>query len=73
MLKVTPRLNAILAERGYKSQLAFAEEIGVPQKTINKFDDSVQHKSVTLFKIARGLGITVDELFIVEEVDEINE
>ncbi|QSF43293.1 helix-turn-helix transcriptional regulator [Paenibacillus tianjinensis] len=70
MLIVKPILKQWLDERGYKSQQAFAKEVGIPQKTINNFDDSVQHKTTTLFKIARHLGITVDELFHVEEIEE---
>ncbi|ASA21839.1 helix-turn-helix transcriptional regulator [Paenibacillus donghaensis] len=73
MLKVTPRLNELLKEKGYTSQASFAEKFGFSQKTINSFDNSKQHRTVLLFGVAKALGVMVDELFIVEEVTDTKE
>ncbi|MEK4433008.1 XRE family transcriptional regulator [Paenibacillus sp. FSL M7-0802] len=74
MLKVTPRLGEVLKEKGYTSQLSFCNEHGINQRAVNSFDKSVQHKSTTLFTIARALGVNVEELFTIEEIpDEQNE
>lgn len=70
LIKVTPRLNEVLKEKGYKSQLAFSNETGINQRAINGFDKSVQHKSETLFMIARALQVNVEDLFIVEEIPD---
>lgn len=70
MLKVTPRLGELLKEKGYTSQSSFCNEHNFPQKTINSFDKSVQHKSVNLFAIARALNVNVEELFKVEEIPD---
>jgi len=40
---------------------------GIPQTAISRFDKAGQHKDEHLFLIARALGISVEELFIVEE------
>lgn len=66
MLIVKPRLGEILSERGL-TQTALAQQAGIPQAAISRFDKSGQHKDEHLFLIARALGINVEELFIVEE------
>lgn len=73
MLKVTPCLNKVLQEKGFSSQAAFAKEYGFSQKTINSFDTSVQHRDELLFRIARALGVNVEDLFEVEEIEDNNE
>ncbi|WP_342422333.1 helix-turn-helix transcriptional regulator [Paenibacillus sp. FSL E2-0178] len=70
IVNVTPRLNELLIEKGYKSQKAFAEKFGFSQKTINSFDGSKQHRTILLFSIAEALGVQVHELFIIERSDE---
>ncbi|QWU13382.1 DNA-binding transcriptional regulator, XRE-family HTH domain [Paenibacillus sophorae] len=69
MLKVTPRLNELLEEKGY-SQAAFAKKYGFAQKTINSFDGNKQHRTVLLFGVARALGLNVEDLFLVEEIPD---
>lgn len=65
MLKVKPRLNKILKERGL-TQLKLAELSGVPQGSISRFDKNSRHEAAHLFAIARALDVKIEELFEVE-------
>lgn len=68
MINVKPRLTEIRNERGL-TQLQLSEMSGVPQGSISRFDNNSRHEAAHLFAIARALGITVEDLFTVEEVD----
>ncbi|WP_010495049.1 helix-turn-helix domain-containing protein [Paenibacillus elgii] len=65
IIKVTPRLMAILKERGI-TQMQLAAMSGVPQGSISRFDRNDRHVDAHMFAIARALGVGVEELFIVE-------
>jgi transcriptional regulator with XRE-family HTH domain len=70
-VKIRPRLTEILKERNLK-QLQFADMAGIPQAAVSRFDKSVQHKDEHLFRIARALGLSIEELFEVKEMaDEV--
>ncbi|MEV2280800.1 helix-turn-helix transcriptional regulator [Paenibacillus larvae] len=61
---VTPKLNQILKDR---TQMQLSQMTGVPQGSISRFDKNSRHEDAHLFAIARALGITIEELFNVEE------
>ncbi|WP_268569462.1 helix-turn-helix domain-containing protein [Paenibacillus larvae] len=63
---ITPKLNQILKDRGL-TQMQLSEMSGVPQGSISRFDKNSRHEDAHLFAIARALGITIEELFNVEE------
>lgn len=67
--KVTPNLMNILKQRNL-TQSQLSEDSGVPQGTISRFDKNTRHESMHLFLISRSLGITIEELFVVEEQEE---
>jgi putative transcriptional regulator len=49
------------------SQAALAERGGVPRKTVNTVENRVFTPSATLaIKLAKALGVTVEQLFWVE-------
>jgi len=65
-LYVRPRLLEILKERNM-TQMELANLAGIPQAAVSRFDKSVQHRDEHLFRISRALGISIEDLFIVEE------
>lgn len=69
MLKYKGRLREILKDRDIK-QSQLAVDAGVPQPYISRFDKSEQHNISNLFAVAKALGISVEELFTVEETNE---
>lgn len=69
MLVVTPRLGAILKERGL-TQTELSSMSGVPQGSISRFDKNNRHEDAHLFAIARALGISVEDLFTVGEAPD---
>lgn len=61
------RLNALRAERGL-TQAALADLVGVSRKTINTVENGVFVPSTTLaLKLAQALGLTVEDLFFLDE------
>ncbi|WP_240036641.1 helix-turn-helix transcriptional regulator [Paenibacillus amylolyticus] len=66
---MTPNLTNILRVRGL-TQTQLSESTGIPQGTISRFDRNARHEAVHLFLISRSLGITIEELFVVEEQEE---
>jgi DNA-binding Xre family transcriptional regulator len=66
MFVVKPRLNALMKERGL-TQMKLSEISGVPQSSISRFDRNTQHIDWHLFKIAKALEISVEDLFEIEE------
>lgn len=65
-MKVKPRLNELLKQRGW-TQMKLSEESGVPQGAISRFDKTTQGKYSHLFSLARALGVSVEDLFEIEE------
>lgn len=68
IVKVKPKLNKIRKERGL-SQIELAELSKVNQPFISKFDSNENFNANNVFSIARALGVTIEELFEVVEVD----
>ncbi|MEH7320760.1 transcriptional regulator [Priestia megaterium] len=66
MFAVKPRLNDLMKERGL-TQMKLSEMTGVPQSSISRFDRNTQHIDWHLFKIAKALEISIENLFEVEE------
>ncbi|MFE7083734.1 helix-turn-helix domain-containing protein [Priestia megaterium] len=66
MFTVKPRLNDLMRERGL-TQMKLSKMTGVPQSSISRFDRNTQHIDWHLFKIAKALEISVEDLFEIEE------
>jgi putative transcriptional regulator len=61
------RLHALRAERGL-TQAVLAEMAGVTRKTINTVENGVFIPSTLLaLKLARALGVSVEEIFMLDE------
>ncbi|MBE0343625.1 XRE family transcriptional regulator [Paenibacillus sp. 28ISP30-2] len=67
-MKITPRLNELLKEHGYTSQLQFCKQHGISQRAVNQFDKHKAFHIKTLFAISSSLGVSIEELFIVEYI-----
>ncbi|WP_303984655.1 helix-turn-helix domain-containing protein [Niallia circulans] len=61
------RLKELLEQSEYPNQKEFAKAVGVGEPTISRFDSQTRYDINTLVSISRVLGVTVDELFIIEE------
>lgn len=68
-IKVRPRLNEILKERGL-TQTELAQMAGIPQASVSRFDRNSQRKDEHLFAIAYALNLKVEDLFEVEIIEE---
>ena len=66
--KITPRLNEILKERKM-TQIELSQLTGIPQGTISRFDRNKQHYDEHLVLISKALGISIEDLFYIEEVE----
>ncbi|WP_202113008.1 helix-turn-helix domain-containing protein [Paenibacillus sp. MMS18-CY102] len=66
MITVRPRLSKILSERNM-TQTVLAEQAGIPQAAVSRFDKSTQHKDEHLFRISRALGLSIEDLYEVIE------
>jgi putative transcriptional regulator len=65
-LQLHNRLHALRAERGL-TQAALAQEVSVTRKTINTIENGVFVPSTLLaLKLARALGVRVEEIFSLE-------
>jgi transcriptional regulator with XRE-family HTH domain len=64
--KVIPRLNEILKERKM-TQMELSQLTGIPQGTISRFDRNKQHYDEHLVLISKALGISIEDLFHIEE------
>jgi len=66
MAELANRLRELRAEREL-TQAALAEAVGVSRKTINTVENGVFVPSTTLaLKLARALGVAVEEIFSLE-------
>ena len=68
MINAKPNLLPLLKERGL-TQMDLSNLSGVPQGSISRFDKNSRHESDHLFSIAKALNVTVDKLFIIEELE----
>ena len=66
--KITPRLNEILKERKM-TQIELSQLTGIPQGTISRFDRNKQHHDEHLVLISKALGVSIEDLFHIEEVE----
>jgi transcriptional regulator with XRE-family HTH domain len=66
MVMVKPNLTSLLKDMGL-TQMELSDKSGVPQGTISRFDKNSRHEANHLFSIAKALGVTIEELFIVEQ------
>jgi len=69
-----PRLRELLRENGkFKSQKEFAVAVGVKEPTISRFDSQTRYDINTLASISRVLGVSIDDLFVIEENKDFEE
>lgn len=47
-----------------------AEKANVPQSAISRFDKNEQHKDIHLISISKALGLSIEDILDIEEVDE---
>ncbi|QSX24174.1 helix-turn-helix transcriptional regulator (plasmid) [Priestia megaterium] len=55
-----------IKERGL-TQMKLSEISGVPQSSISRFDRNYQYIDWHLFKTAKALGVSLEDLFEIEE------
>ena len=61
------RIEAIRKERGIRQE-ELAKALGVSRQTISSLENGRYNPSIQLaFKLARYLGMTIEEVFIYEE------
>lgn len=69
----TPKkLKTLLDAAGIKTQKEFAELVGVKEPTISRFDSQTRYDIDVLVSVSKALGMTIEELFIIEEVVDNN-
>ncbi|PGN53911.1 transcriptional regulator [Priestia megaterium] len=66
MLTIKPRLKEVLKEKGV-TQMQLSEMTNVPQGSISRFDKNDRHVDWHTFSIAKALGVSVEDLFTIEE------
>lgn len=63
------RIEAIRKERGIRQE-DFAKSMGVSRQTISSLETGRYNPSIILaYKIAQYFGMTIEEVFILEEED----
>jgi len=63
------RIEEIRKERGIRQE-DFAKEMGVSRQTISSLENGRYNPSIMLaYKIARFFDMTIEEVFIFDEVD----
>jgi DNA-binding XRE family transcriptional regulator len=67
---VKPRLKELLDKSKFKNQKEFAEAVGVKEPTISRFDTQTRYDIVTLVAVSRALGVSIEDLFYIEEIKE---
>ncbi len=67
------RLEEIRKQRGIKQE-ELAAALEVSRQTISSLENGRYNPSIILaFKIARFFGMSIEEIFIYEEEDQVNE
>lgn len=70
-LKITNHIRRFRFDNGEMTQQALAEKVGVTRQTILAIEKAKYSPTLELaVLIARALGKTLDEVFVVEEEDE---
>lgn len=67
--KATPRMNEIRKEKGLNGK-ELAALVGVTEPTISRFDSQKRYDIDVLVSVSKALGVTMEELFIIEENEE---
>lgn len=62
----TPKMTVLRKEQGLTGE-DLAELSGVTQATISRFDRQIRYDINVLISLSRALGVTIEELFTVEE------
>ena len=65
------RIEAIRKERGILQE-EFAKSMGVSRQTISSLENGRYNPSILLaYKIAKYFGMTIEEVFLFEEEDDV--
>ena len=67
--KATPKMNEIRNQKGLKGK-ELAELVGVTEPTISRFDTQKRYDIDVLVSVSKALGVTIEELFKIEENKE---
>lgn len=67
--KATPRMNEIRKQRDINGK-ELAALVGVTEPTISRFDSQKRYDIDVLVSVSKALGVTIEELFIIEENEE---
>lgn len=65
-----PKLKELIALSPFNNQKEFAEAVGVKEPTISRFDSQTRYDINTLASISKVLGVSIDDLFVIEENPE---
>jgi transcriptional regulator with XRE-family HTH domain len=67
--KATPRMNEIRKKQGINGK-DLAEKVGVTEPTISRFDSQKRYDINVLVSVSKALGVSVEDLFHIEENKE---
>jgi transcriptional regulator with XRE-family HTH domain len=67
--KATPRMKKIQEEQKLLSK-DLAKMAGVTEPTISRFDTQKRYDIDVLASVSRALGVTIEDLFEIEKVEE---
>ncbi|MGG4467234.1 helix-turn-helix transcriptional regulator [Paenibacillus alvei] len=68
--KATPRMQEIRKAKGIKTNKELAQKVGVTEPTISRFDSQKRYDIDVLISVSKELGVSVEDLFIIEEHKE---
>lgn len=71
--KATPRMHEIRKAKGISTNKELAEMVGVSEPVISRFDKQNRYDIDVLVSISKALDVTLEELFIIKENDEIKD
>lgn len=64
--KATPRMNEIRKQKDINGK-ELAALVGVTEPTISRFDSQKRYDIDVLVSVSKALGVTIEELFTIEE------
>lgn len=67
--KATPKMNEIRKQKDINGK-ELAAKVGVTEPTISRFDSQKRYDIDVLVSVSKALGVTIEELFTIEENKE---
>lgn len=65
-----PRMQEIRKAKGIETNKELAQKVGVTEPTISRFDKQQRYDIDVLISVSKVLGVSVEELFTIEENKE---